>query len=814
MTARVTDEPEARAAVPPGGGPTGDPADATGARSRGLAGRLRGLPDWLVAGAVGGLVAVIGVIPQWRGTFFYYVGDQSEQFAPLWHLFGDQLRQGRWLTMDPAGWAGGNYAAEALTGIWNPVSLLDFVLVSHADDLSLAAFAVMVQFLALLAMAVYLLAREYGARRVPAVIVATALPVSGFTLWYEAAGWPAGLMAFTWVAHFWWAAHRHARGRLNPFVPFLFGCLAITTGNPYGVLGLLVVLVAIGVELLLQRRVARLAHLAVMGACVGAVTLLVFLPLLGAGPVSDRQQLATVANDAFMVPGLGDLAAGSSPTYLPAIVNWKGAVLEHVPSTYLAWFVLPLLPWLRWDRLRQHRASLAGVFVLGGFYLLAALGPSNLWLFRWPVRVVEYLYLAVAVVFAVLLSEGLAVDHGRKRVVASAAVVGLGGYLAWAAQPSGLGGAHVVGVAIVGAATALAVVAHRRWGMPGLGVVVVAGTAAVVVLQTSVLPAGPPTGPVVRPAHEVSAMAAGAREYRGTVLQLAALAGVRTEQVQTGQVLFGNSARVVGGETVTAYTGIGFRTFQTELCMDYRGAVCPQAFERLWAPAGRGVEAPLIDVMRVSTLVVQRSLRPDVADRVPPAGWHVAERTPVRTVWVRDTPLDGAGRVSWSSPGVAVLTDSGGGQREATRYAATSAGRLVFARLAWPGYAASIDGQRVDTVRGPAGLLAVDVPAGRHTVVLSYRAPGVHLGLAAAVAATIVVLLQTVLWSWQQHRSRGRRGGCTPAVPDGRPSSPNRQGRRKSSNVVRRPTDVLPRLGPVMPGSAQRMTRERGDGRG
>jgi hypothetical protein len=758
MTAGVTDEPEVRAAVPPGGGPTGDPADATGARSRGLAGRLRGLPDWLVAGAVGGLVAVIGVIPQWRGTFFYYVGDQSEQFAPLWHLFGDQLRQGRWLTMDPAGWAGGNYAAEALTGIWNPVSLLDFVLVSHADDLSLAAFAVMVQFLALLAMAVYLLAREYGARRVPAVIVATALPVSGFTLWYEAAGWPAGLMAFTWVAHFWWAAHRHARGRLNPFVPFLFGCLAITTGNPYGVLGLLVVLVAIGVELLLQRRVARLAHLAVMGACVGAVTLLVFLPLLGAGPVSDRQQLATVANDAFMVPGLGDLAAGSSPTYLPAIVNWKGAVLEHVPSTYLAWFVLPLLPWLRWDRLRQHRASLAGVFVLGGFYLLAALGPSNLWLFRWPVRVVEYLYLAVAVVFALLLSEGLAVDHGRKRVVASAAVVGLGGYLAWAAQPSGLGGAHVVGVAIVGTATALAVVAHRRWGMPGLGAVVVAGTAAVLVLQTSVLPAGPPTGPVVRPAHEVSAMAAGATEYRGTVLQLAALAGVRTEQVQTGQILFGNLARVVGRETVTAYTGIGFRAFQTELCMDYRGAVCPQAFERLWAPAGRGVAAPLIDVLRVSTLVVQRSLRPDVADLVPPAGWRVAATTPARAVWVRERPWPAEGRVSWTSPGVEVRSDSTTPQREVVGYSARARGSLLFARLAWPGYTATVDGRPVDVVDGPAGLLRVEVPAGRHTLAVTYQPPGLRLGLDAVAAAVALSAAQTVAWFWQRRRSRQREG--------------------------------------------------------
>ena len=208
---------------------------------------------------MGVLAAAIGVIPQWRGEFFYYVGDAPEQYTPLWHVFGEQLRAGQWPTMDPAGWLGGNYAAEAMTGLWNPVNLLDYLLVSTFDNLSLAAFVVMVQFLGILAMGVFLLAREYGAGRVPAVLVAIAVPVSGFTLWYEASGWPAGLMAFTWVTHFWWSSRRHARGELNPLVPFLFGGLTITVGNPYGALGVLVVSVAIGVELLLQRRWARLA---------------------------------------------------------------------------------------------------------------------------------------------------------------------------------------------------------------------------------------------------------------------------------------------------------------------------------------------------------------------------------------------------------------------------------------------------------------------------------------------------------------------------------------------------------------------------
>jgi len=756
--------------VQDGGALTAPPLTGGAARSAGSGatavppsrggGRIRRLPDWLWALGVGALAALIAAVPQWRGDFFYYVGDAPEQFTPLWHLFGDQLRSGHWPTMDPAGWLGGNYAAEAMTGLWNPVNQLDYLLVSRFDNLSHAMALVMVQFLVLLAMGVFLLAREYGAGRVPAALVATAVPVSGFTLWYEAAGWPAGLMAFTWVTHFWWSAHRVSRGRSNPVVPFLFGALVMTAGNPYGALGVLVVSVAIGVELLVQRQFTQLVHVAGMATCVAAVAAVVFLPLLGADAVSARQELAAIANDTFLVPDVGDLVASSSPTYVPAMLNWSGAVIEHVPSTYFAWFVLPLLPWLRWPRLHARRTSMASLFIIIGWYLIATLGPSNLWLFRWPVRLVEYLYLAIGVLFAVVLSAGLATDRARRRAGLSAAVIGVGGYLSWAVRPVDVGATHVVGLALVAVATALLVLAHRRGGMSALGLVGVAGTVAVLFLQSSVLPVS--EGEPTRPGYDLSAMAAGAEPFQGTVLQLATPEGVTTEQLQTGQLLFGNLARTLGHETVTSYSGIGYREFQQVLCMDYRGAVCPEAFERLWQPVGPGVDVPLVDALRVSTLVVQRSLRPDVAERVPPVGWRVADRTSARTVWVRDRPFEGSGRASWSSAGVQLLADSGAAQREELRYDAPADGQVLFARLAWPGYTAEVDGRAVATVDGPAGLLAVEVPSGQHTLVLTYRSPGVLLGAAAAGTAIGLALLHALAWTWLRRRRRPPSAAAPP----------------------------------------------------
>jgi hypothetical protein len=701
----------------------------------------------MVALGVGIVTMIICVIPQWRGTFFYYVGDQYEWCMPMWHRFGEELRNGHWLlTMDPNGWMGGNYVAEAQTGIWNPDNLVNFIVVSFFNNLSHAAFVVAVETLGLLAIGTYLLAREYNAGKVPSAIVATVLPVSGFTLWYDASGWLSELMAVTWVTYFWWAARRYSRKLLSPFVPFFFGYLAMTTGYPYAALGLIVVLVAIAIELVIARDLSRLVHLVVMGGCVGAVAPLVFLPLLDALSVTSRQQLAEISNNTFLVPDLGDLAAGSSPTYLPSMSSWNDSLLQNIPSTYFAWFIFPLLPWLRWRSMRGRWRSLTSLFIVAGVYLAATLGPSNLWLFRWPLRMVEYFYLAAGVLFAVVLTAGLTTDQVRRRSIATGAIVLAGTYLAWAVEPQGYNWIHLVGLALVVVLLTAGLTAYFRCGLSALAIVLVTGTACVVALQTTVFPHFSEAGKPVYPGYDVAQFKATTKDYRGTVLQLASRTGVTTEQMFSGEIMFGNLPLAAGLVSVGNYTGLlGFAGFGEALCMDYRGATCPEAFDRLWQPMDHDTNAPLVDGLKVSTLVLQRSLLPAVVDRIPPPGWHVAVKDDVRVVWLRDRPFSSAGRVSWSSPGVQVLADSAQPQREIVRYRSSgAAGRILFARLDWPGYTATIDGKSVQVSKGPAGLVAVGGPAGDHVLVLAFETPGLQLGFLALGVATAIVALLTL----------------------------------------------------------------------
>lgn len=717
---------------------------------------LRRLPEWLVVLLVGLGAAAVYVIPYLQHPLFYYVGDNPESFVPLWHHFGEQLRAGHWPTMDPSGWYGGNYTADTAYALWNPVELVNYVIVSLFDNLAAGAAFVMIEFMALLAMATYLLSREYGAGRVPAVVIGVALPITGFTLYYEAAGWPAGLMAFTWVAYFWWAARRHARGEMSPIPAFIFGVLGMLTGNPYATLGLMIVVFGIAVELLVGKQIRALVHLLVMSAMVGLSGVLVFFPLLGVMSISSRQELAMIANDTFMVPDLGDIAGFSAPTYLPSITNWGGALLESLPSTYFIWFAVPLLPWLRWSALRRPARSLVSVGVITGVYAVLVLGPSNAWLFRWPIRLIEYLYLGLGIVLAVLLSAGLATDKFRARAFGTGGLVLFGAYLSFSVRPE-FWRMHLA-AAIAMAALSLAVVyTYRSRGWLATGAVLLIGTIGVLTYQSSRIPVNGGVGVAIEPPRSVSKLEKGTEVYRGTVLQLANQSTVRTQDQDDGEMLFGNLSVAAGIEAINRYSGIGYAEFTTALCMDYKGVTCPAAFDVLWKPIQQ-TDVALIDALRVETLVLQNKLFPDIVNKAPKPGWSLALKDDVRTVWLRDEAPAYPGRVSWAQRGTEVLSSDSRDEIETTKVRVPAqGGELIYARLAWPGYVATIDGKPVEVVDGQAGLINISLPPGEHEVRLEFVAPGLHLGLWILIGATGVVVIQSVIW-WTARRRRPATG--------------------------------------------------------
>ena len=71
----------------------------------------------------------------------------------------------------------------------------------------------------------------------------------------------------------WWSTRALALGRISPLVPVLFGWLAMTTGNPYGAVGVAVVYLAVAAECLAARR-AGIRSLCASGLAVVSVLMI------------------------------------------------------------------------------------------------------------------------------------------------------------------------------------------------------------------------------------------------------------------------------------------------------------------------------------------------------------------------------------------------------------------------------------------------------------------------------------------------------------------------------------------------------------
>ena len=119
----------------------------------------------------------MALIPALRDHRFYLTDDSAAQFLPSWYHLGELLRSGQFPLLDPTLWAGGNIAAEALFGIWNPVLLATMVFVSLVPNLVVASVVVKAFFLVLLALGVYGLAREYDVPRGFSAVAAVTVPV-------------------------------------------------------------------------------------------------------------------------------------------------------------------------------------------------------------------------------------------------------------------------------------------------------------------------------------------------------------------------------------------------------------------------------------------------------------------------------------------------------------------------------------------------------------------------------------------------------------------------------------------------------------
>ena len=709
------------------------------------------------------LVGAMALVPVLANRRFYLSDDSAVQFLPTWRYVGELLRAGHFPLLDPSLWAGGNLAAEALFGLYNPLVLGNMVLVSALPDLLVAAVLVKVEFLVILGVGVYGLAREYDVPRPFAVVPAATVPFAGVTLYFDASSWFSALVGFAFVPHFWWTLRRSARGALTPLAPFAAGYLAITSGNPYGALGACLVVLSLTAEFALTRQWKSAKRTVLGGITVGLMLPLVYLPLVLTQSVSYRR--GSLGNNGVMVPGLGDLLNASTPSFNAWIPAFEAPFLT-VPATYLAWYAVPLLPWLRFDTLPRRLPAVSGLLFYAVIALMLCTGPSDVWMFRWPLRVAPYLVLPVAVLLAITLSQGLAPSQPRRRAGASALLILAGAYLAEATRPDLLH-THVVSTLLVGALVTTLVLAYRRMPQTATApvAVLVVGCVAVLAFQVAAFPRNRNLTNDQFPTSVPATRAALAPRYHGTTLMIAnnhAIQHSADPQRQFTYLMFGNMLQAIGVHAVNSYAGIGFQALTNVLCMDYNGSVCPGALAKVWQPAAPGFP-PLADLLRLETIVVQNDL-PGVAKVPIPAGWRVAEHNNIITVLHRRQPLPYRhGRLSHAPVGTVVTANRSTARTESLQLVGGPGGTLTFARLAWPGYTAYLNAIPIPVHQGPAGLLTVNIsPRARGQLTIAWSPPGQVVGVLTAALGALLALAHS--FTRAAAPDRHRRAGNTAAA--------------------------------------------------
>jgi hypothetical protein len=383
-------------------------------------------------------------------------------------------------------------------------------------------------------------------------------------------------------------------------------------------------------------------------------------------------------------------------------------------------------------------------------------------MFRWPARLVPFIYLAAIVLFAVLASRGLHRDRRATRAWISAGIILLGAWIAYSDVPGAFKWHGLVTLGIAAGIAAIVLWAGVGWR----GFVVMAGGLLVCMgAQVMLTASNQNVADYDMPSSKSALQEQFSDRADGLTVQVfdvQALVGEHPAPERWDDLLAGNMPSVAGFASTTAYSGIGFTALDGALCLTYNGGTCPAAWDALWVEPD-GYDVPIADLLGAKNIVVLKDFADD--DDIPD-GWSVSEETDIVTVYTRDDELPFPnGTVTTVGDGVQISSDERVGETGERLEVSTTTGdtSLVFGRIAWPGYSATLDGVELPAEIGPAGLLTVILPENTEgELSLSFTPPGLYGGLGIA-AAGLAILIGCVIVAARRRPMPASAGGGTPS---------------------------------------------------
>ncbi|RDI65675.1 hypothetical protein [Nocardia pseudobrasiliensis] len=718
-----------------------------------------------------GAITAVGVVAGYVAVLLanarhFYTDDTESQYTPLWVMLGRYLREGHLPVLIPEQWMTGNYTMEE-AGLFNPPQLLIDLIAPSVDNLAVYATIVKLIFAIIAALGVYRVCLAYGGRVQWAAVAGIAFPLTGWFLFFDQASWVTSLTGTAWMVHAWASSVRYARGKGGPIPVFVFLYLAISVEYVFPAVESALMLVAVAVgELVHQRKWQPIVRLAVVAGFAGLAGLMTYLPSMLSAKVSWRGT-SQINNDQFLTVPWSESLNASLPSTLPAFNSWWGYI-QPLPMTYIAWFLIPALAFVDWGKARAAWRELTAVALFATMFLMWTAGPGTVGPLRWPARVLPMLALGLLVLVCVLLGRFGTFSNWRSRGIAGLVLIGLLWVRTFSADPHDVVW-HLLSAVVVAALGAGVIWLGRTRGTAAAVVLTIVAMFPIAYAQVRGAQPNPMSWNL--PTNRSEAKAAFPK-FDGLTIQLGDRGllqpNERTLQGAYGSLVFGNYAKDLNLHYVNGYTPNGHYWFGEMLCMRWDSSVCPDAFRRLFTPEATTGRAP-VDLMKLDRVVLQRAMFPEAGDHPAPEGWkwvdYPGHERYIRVLEREGGPISGVnGRVADVS-GVTADSISESDTTSRVRVSSAEGGRVVFARLGWPGYRVTLNGKPIDFTTVAKSFVAVNIPAGTDNAVLdvSWRPPGWKIGIASAIAG----LLGLGIMQWLYIRSRRRRDDPSPTEATG-----------------------------------------------
>ena len=677
------------------------------------------------------LAVATAAVPLAHTPTFYFTDDYQAYFMPGFLEIARLIKAGELPFLTPRLFQGGAFLAEYQYALFNPVSVLLYLMLDGFARLDQAAAFFVLVHVGLLAGGTYALARVVGVGRAAAVLAGLTAATSGWIIYWGAITWIPGLVSTAWLS---WATAALIRAYRAPgFVPAAAGAvyMTIASGWPFSDAALIA---GLGVALPLAfstgrdgRACARVALAVGLGGLLAAPA---WMPLAAAIGTSSRQP-EILFHDMLSTP-LAVILAMGVPVWPETWLGFDGLKM-HVgpPAQYVSWWVPVAL--VNASRARLNEPDGRGVALLLAVTAVIALlaispGVSQL---RWPFRFLPYVQIGCTLVAAWFATRD------RWAPGRTLALIAIGGAVALARDP-GLLTLQIGLTALIALTAALAL---RAEGTTRL-TIIAASHAIVFAILTTTMPVNEQVGtwpaPMERSAYVAPSLRPGDTilvlhdpDYHRTALAPPAQAALFTELPHSNTPLL-TGAAVVGG-----YSPMPMRGFRA-ICMWRGGATCPEAAERLARP-DPVTGASTLDLARVARVAVERGPRADGFAAVAGPDW--TRRSGAAAELFERVGGGSAlpGTLSAGPPGFTVTAAAEGASWG--RYAAASpgGGRVVWARAWYPGYAVAWNGAPLAVETANNFLLSAVIPAGDGVLTMQYVPAGLRPGLAVSALAAIVL---------------------------------------------------------------------------